>query len=244
MWVHPQPQGKASDDRTAPVAFPADQPSWGFDDRAHYPPINFVLYRTNYKGPTYNWGYLYFNGLLVLDLENRPIKNFLHLPLTISSKIHGGHIEALLRFDDRTTYADIRARMPPKILSLHSGKVRWIPVKQIGALSTAAARYREEAGCLVWHDRAGCHVLNDYILANLPEELKARNTTRGWRNLTKNEIIAIRAPEIGTRPHQARKRASSAEEHEKREGWIKMQKQKAEAAGVDFSEGETCLSSR
>lgn len=25
MWTHPQPQGEAPDDRTAPVAFPADQ---------------------------------------------------------------------------------------------------------------------------------------------------------------------------------------------------------------------------
>ena len=25
QWIHPQPQGEAADDRTAPVAFPADQ---------------------------------------------------------------------------------------------------------------------------------------------------------------------------------------------------------------------------
>lgn len=240
-WVHPQPDGHAPDDRTAPVAYPPDQLGWGFHDRSCYPPINFVLHQQDYRHPNYEVGYLQFNGLLVLDLEDKPVKGFHHIPLTVSSRIPGGHIEALLRLDDRATYADIRARMPPRVMSIINGQSTWRPVKKLGALSTAAARYREEAGCLVWHDRMGSSVLNDYILANLPEELKLNNTTRGWRNLTEAEIAAIRAPAIGTRPQQARKRASSAEMGKKRKEYIKQKKQKAEAMGVDFSEGKTCL---
>ncbi|KAL9002311.1 MAG: hypothetical protein Q9188_004749 [Gyalolechia gomerana] len=240
-WVHPQPHGHAADDRTAPVSFPLDQLSWGFKDRANYPPINFVLNRQGYTHPTYDVLHWYYNGLLVLDLENKPVKDFLHLPPTVSSKIPGGHIEALLRFDDRTTFADIRARMPPRILSCRNGKTTERPLKKLGALSAATARYREMAGCLNWHDRMGSQVLNDYILANLPEELRAQNTTQGWRNLTKDEITAIRAPAIGSRPQQARKRASSAEVWEKREKSIKKRKQKAEAVGVKFGRDQLSL---
>lgn len=36
-----------------------------------------------------------------------------------------------------------------------------------------------------WRDRAGSDILNDYILANLPAELRKRNTTRGWRDLVR-----------------------------------------------------------
>ncbi|KAL9030843.1 MAG: hypothetical protein Q9196_001070 [Gyalolechia fulgens] len=241
-WVHPQPHGHGPDDLTAPVSFPLDHLSWGFKDRAHYPPINFVLHRKEYRHPNYEVLHWYYNGRLVIDLEDKPVKKFLHLPPTISSKIPGGHIEALLRFDDRTTYADIRARMPPKVLSYRNGNTTERPLKKLGALSTAAARYRELAGCLNWHDRMGSQVLNDYILGNLPEELKPRNTTRGWRNLTEGEIIAIRAPGIGSRPQQARKRASSTEVREKRQEWTKKRKQMAEAAGVNFSRAPVSLS--
>ncbi|KAL8709485.1 MAG: hypothetical protein Q9225_007443 [Loekoesia sp. 1 TL-2023] len=238
-WIRPQPHGTATDDRTAPVPYPLDQLTWGFEDRSQYPPINFVLERRGYKHPDYEVLPWYYNGLLVLDLDNKPLKNFHHLPFTISSKIPGGHVEALMRFDDRTTYADIRARMPPKILSYRSGKPYERPLKKIGALKVAAARYREMAGCLNWHDRMGSEVLNDYILANLPEELKAMNTTRGWRNLSKDEITALRAPAIGSRPHQARKRASSTEAREKREESIKKRRTKANAARVDFGGGRS-----
>ncbi|KAL8934102.1 MAG: hypothetical protein Q9216_006073 [Gyalolechia sp. 2 TL-2023] len=232
-WVHQQPHGHAPDDRTAPVSFPTDQPTWGFNDRADYPPIKFVLHRQGYTHPAYEVLYWYYHGRLVLDLDDKPLKNFLHLPPTVSSKIPGGHIEALLRFDDRTTYADIRGRMPSKLLSVHSGKTTERPLKKLGALSAAAARYREVAGCLNWHDRMGSQVLNDYILANLPGGLKARNTTKGWRNLTAAEITAIRAPAIGSRPQQARKRASSEEAREKREVRMKKRREQAEAVGVD-----------
>ena len=231
-WLHPQPHGTAPDDRTAPTLYPSDQLTWGFSDRLHYPPINFVLERRGYDHPKYMVLHLYHNGLLVLDLDDKPIKDFRHLPLTISSRIPGGHIEALMRFDDRVTYADIRSRMPTKILVHRNGKASERQLQKVGALGAAAARWREMAGCLNWHDRLGSKTLNDYILANVPKELKARNTTRGWRNLTKAEIAALRAPAIGSRPQQARKRATSAEAREKRQDSIKKRKTKAVAASM------------
>ncbi|KAI4243719.1 MAG: hypothetical protein L6R40_003332 [Gallowayella cf. fulva] len=78
-----------------------------------------------------------------------------------------------------------------------------------------------------WRDRAGSDILNDYILANLPAELRKRNTTRGWRDLTKAEIAAIKEPTLVPRPSQARKRASSEEAQQKREENIKKQRASA-----------------
>ncbi|KAI4098152.1 MAG: hypothetical protein L6R37_006637 [Teloschistes peruensis] len=44
-WTHPQPAGEGQLDVTAPWPEPRDQRDWGFDDRAHYPPIIFQLER-------------------------------------------------------------------------------------------------------------------------------------------------------------------------------------------------------
>ena len=56
------------------------------------------------------------------------MRRFFHLPETCSTKIPGGHIEALMRLDDRTTYADIRGRMPPHIVVQRKGYVRIKPL--------------------------------------------------------------------------------------------------------------------
>ncbi|KAL9595786.1 MAG: hypothetical protein Q9219_006240 [cf. Caloplaca sp. 3 TL-2023] len=236
-WVHPQPCGTALDDQTAPINYPPDQLTWGFAERAHYPPINFVLERKGYKHPDYEVELWYYRGHLLLDHDHKPMKNFRHLPATISSKIPGGHIEALMRVDDRTTYGDIRARMPPAILVNQNGVMVKKPLKTVGALSAAAAKYREMAGCLNWHARLGSEVLNDYIMAKIPEEMKARNSSRGWRNLSRAEIAELRAPGIGSRPHQARKRANSTEVEEKRRESINARKLRAEAVGVNLHRG-------
>ncbi|KAL8926132.1 MAG: hypothetical protein Q9172_001919 [Xanthocarpia lactea] len=228
QWTHPQPQGVAPDDRTSPVAYPPDQRNWGWT-RALYPPVNFVLERTTYKHPNYEIKDWYHNGRLVLDLEGKPMRRFFHLPDTCSTKIPGGHIEALMRLDDRTTYADIGGRMPPHIVTQRKGYVRIKPLQGVNALSAAAKAFREVAGMLSWSPRAGSDVLSDYIRANLPAALKERNTTRGWRDLTKAEIATVRESTIGSRPQQARKRASSQEAREKREENIKKRKAAANA---------------
>ncbi|KAL8976409.1 MAG: hypothetical protein Q9205_007574 [Flavoplaca limonia] len=154
------------------------------------------------------------------------MKFFHHLPVVCSSQIPGGHIEALMRLDDRMSYSDIRGRMPPRIVIKRKGVAKEKPQKGTNALSAAARSFREATGMLSWNARAGSEALNNYILANLPANLKARNTTRGWRDLvsmvesrhylrftdihfffkTKAEIMTIREPGIGTRPEQARRK--------------------------------------
>ncbi|KAI4265653.1 MAG: hypothetical protein L6R38_009263 [Xanthoria sp. 2 TBL-2021] len=228
MWTHPQPQGEAPDDRTAPVAFPADQLDWGWT-RQLYPPINFVLEKREYKHPNYEVQDWYHKGRLVLDLDGRRMRYFHHLPIVCSTNIPGGHIEALMRLDDRTTYADIRGRMPPKVIVKYKGIPNEKPQKGTNALSAAARVFRETTGMLSWSLRAGSDTFNNYIRANLPADLKARNTTRGWRDISKAEIATIREPTIGSRPEQARKRSSSGEARALREKNIKKRKKAASA---------------
>ncbi|KAL8856670.1 MAG: hypothetical protein Q9178_006737 [Gyalolechia marmorata] len=224
----PSPQGAGPDDRTSPVAYPPDQRNWEWT-RALYPPVSFVLEKTTYKHPDYEIKDWYHNGRLVLDLEGKPMRRFFHLPETCSTKIPGGHIEALMRLDDRTTYADIRGRMPPHIVIQRKSYMRIKPLQGVNALSAAAKAFREVAGMLSWSPRAGSDVLSNYIRTNLPAALKERNTTRGWRDLAKAEIATIRESTIGSRPQQARKRASSQEAREKREENIKKRKAAANA---------------
>ncbi|CAO1603879.1 hypothetical protein XANCAGTX0491_007455 [Xanthoria calcicola] len=236
-WTHPQPHGDAPDDRTAPVAFPADQLDWGWT-RQLYPPINFVLEKGDYKHPHYKVQDWYHKGRLVLDLDGKRMRDFHHLPVVCSTHIPGGHIEALMRVDDRTTYADIRGRMPPTTISKSKGIAKDKPQKGTNALSAAARTFRETTGMLSWSRRAGSEVFNNYILANLPADLKKRNTTRGWRDISKAEIATIREPGIGTRPRQARKRSSSREARELREKNIRKRKAAASAERKRTAENE------
>ncbi|KAL8926718.1 MAG: hypothetical protein Q9208_002792 [Pyrenodesmia sp. 3 TL-2023] len=188
-WTHHQPHGAAANDRTAPVAYPPDQLTWGFGSRDQYPAINFVLERKDYTHPNYEVTAWRYNGYLVLDLSRKPIRNFRHLPYTISSRIPGGHIEALMRFDDRVDYADIRARMPPTIIVSQNGKAVEKPLKHVRTLSAVTQRYRQSAGCPSWYDEPEGEALNNYVKSILPSECIAENSTRGFRNLAQHEVI-------------------------------------------------------
>ncbi|KAL8728058.1 MAG: hypothetical protein Q9166_005658 [cf. Caloplaca sp. 2 TL-2023] len=225
-WTHPQPKGAGPDNRTAPCSFPPDQLDWGWT-RQFYPKINFVLEKKGYKHPPYDVAHWYHNGRLVLDLSGKPMRKFHHLPDTCSSKLHGGHIEALMRFDDRTFYTDIRGRMPPRVTYKKKGEIYTKQIKGTNALSAAAKVYREKAGCISWCERAGSDLFKNWILANLPTHLRARNTTQGWRDLTKAEIATIKEPTIGSRPNQARNRSNSEEARQKREENIKKRRTQA-----------------
>ncbi|KAL8770129.1 MAG: hypothetical protein Q9194_005263 [Teloschistes cf. exilis] len=214
-WTHPQPEGEGQLDVTAPWPEPRDQRDWGFDDRAHYPPIIFQLERLG--EPYYQSTTWYHEGLLVLDMDGKPMRKLPHLPDVISSKIHGGHIEALMRTHRATKYQDIRGRMPPWVWTKKGTRV---PVKLKGSLNKAAKTFRETAGCLNWHKRPGTDALNQYILANLPPQLRAMNTTRGWRNLTDADHVLYRSSGIGSRPQNTRHDLASAEGKERHERYI------------------------
>lgn len=221
-WTNTQPRGLAADDDTAPCAYPLDQKQRDWT-RDVYPDINFQLEKQGRKNPDYASQYWRHRGRLVLDLNNEPMMKFRHLPDTISSRIHGGHIEALMRFDDRTKYKDIRGRMPPKIaVNQRQGTNK--PLQGLGAVAAAAARYREKAGCLSWDEHRRNDRMKDFLWGNLPQNLRERNTTRGFRDLTEAEVATLRAEAAGTR---LRKRASTQDAKERTEDYVKKQRLRA-----------------
>ncbi|EEP79519.1 predicted protein [Uncinocarpus reesii 1704] len=57
-------------------------------------------------------GNLVENGMVVLDYQGNPVRNFPFLPRYISVKPSGWLIEFWMRSDTRLTYRDIKARMP------------------------------------------------------------------------------------------------------------------------------------
>ncbi|KAL8667703.1 MAG: hypothetical protein Q9202_000558 [Teloschistes flavicans] len=219
-WTHPQPEGEGQLDVTAPWPEPRDQRDWGFDDRAHYPPIIFQLEKYPGQDPDYEVTTWYHRGLLVLDMEGRPMRKLPHLPDIISSRIPGGHIEALLRTHSATEYQDIRGRMPTLVWNRLGMRV---PLQSKGALTKLASVFRETAGCLNWTNRRGSGNLNQYVLENLPPHLRAMNTTRGWRNLTDADRAIIRNSGIGSRPENSRHASGSAEAKKKRAQYLEKQ---------------------
>ena len=82
------------------TAFHPDQRDWG-STRAYRAPILTLWSETPESAPTYEIGYLLFNGRLILDYAGNPIKAFRNLPLTISSAVKGFRLETWVRQDYR-----------------------------------------------------------------------------------------------------------------------------------------------
>ena len=176
-WAHDQPRGAGLNDRTSPHP---EQLSWAWDP-PHYPEIIFVLRKYGYQNPAYEVPFWYHKGRLVLSMDGRPMRKLLHLPDVCSSKLPGGHIEALMRLDDRTTYRDLYGRMPKEEVIVKNEGPYLKPLRDIRSLISSARRFRERVGCLNWGDHFGIDLTNRWILMHLPDELKAINTTRGWQ---------------------------------------------------------------
>ncbi|KAL8646686.1 MAG: hypothetical protein Q9210_005993 [Variospora velana] len=193
-WTHHQPCGHTLDDATAQVAFPRERLSWGFHTRDAYPDITFAISPNRYTHPPYAVKHMAFNGLMVLGPGGQPIRAFPHLPGTISSCVRGGHIEAWMRYDNRTTLEDILARMPAPAMEWvppmkgegRAGK----PMRVVGDLESAARQFRETVGSLDWRGGDG-EELRQYILRVLPDSCKARTSTRGWPGLTSDEMLGL-----------------------------------------------------
>ena len=86
------------------------QRDWGLQ-RQYYAPIMFEWERLNRTDPDYQLGSLYYQGLLVLDYWQIPVRDFREIPLVISSAYEGGYMEPATRLHSEMQYEDIRARM-------------------------------------------------------------------------------------------------------------------------------------
>ncbi|KAI4219399.1 MAG: hypothetical protein L6R36_008348 [Xanthoria steineri] len=91
--------------------------TWG-PKRANRPEILFQYDPPTVSlNPSYNLQAWYDQDRIVLGYDSTPVQCWSHLPATISSRITGQEIEALLRLDRRSRLSDLMARMPKKELS-------------------------------------------------------------------------------------------------------------------------------
>lgn len=130
----------------------------------------------------------YHQGRLVLDSLNRPVIRYVDIPDVLSTTFPGYAIEAIMRIDSRIQMADIVARMPTTI-QRGTGVVAMV---QKCTLNIRTMRFRDQAGCLAWSGKLGSKAMEKFLEAHLAQELKAANTTKGFRDLTRDEVLSLK----------------------------------------------------
>ena len=78
-----------------------------------------------------------------------------------------------------------------------------------------ATRFRLRAGLLSWEVKDGTEAKNERILSLIPAQYRTVNSTKGWRDLNKDEIKQVKAGSLH-KPQQGRKakQAGSADSDE------------------------------
>ncbi|KAF7514416.1 hypothetical protein GJ744_000186 [Endocarpon pusillum] len=188
---HKRASGNDANDFTA---YLERQRTWG-PERADRPDILFV-----YKIPRSGWNssdpsLLTYNdnGLrrVVVDvINNRPLKAFDNLPVTISKKVEGWLLETWERQNRNIDVEDFIQRMP---FNAHDNV--WESKKFSNALTQRKERFRNRARCICWkkaqHDREWDRKL-EADMKNNATWIKA-NTTRHLDDLTVKEDRALAA---------------------------------------------------
>ena len=79
-----------------------------------------------------------------------------------------------------------------------------------------ATRFRLSAGLLSWEVKDGTDAKNGRILDLIPAKYKDVNSTKGWRDLTKEEIKQVKAGAL-RKPQQGRKAKRASKDSEEEE---------------------------
>ncbi len=182
-----------------------------------------------------------YDGLIMLDPDNHPVRDFPDVPRAFSSKIEGGRIEALRRIYGMTLL-DCRARMPRNIKTA-SG---WKPLFGLTTLNQRTSRFRDNNDSPAWRPN------------KLAKETKRRlrheglqndeNSTEGLTPLSKLEVEKRKLAGRGKHPERATGRAISQEERDGRDRKhakevrrleeIERRKRDARAATEQYAQGQ------
>ena len=171
--------------------------------------------RRGYRIPTYTPGTLMDEGRVVLDIDNHPIKDWVELPLCLSSALDGSDIETVRRLNPNITMIDIRARMPPTIL-MGPKKDKIVALFGTSALGNRTTRFRERNACPAWIERTGSDRLKSLVWSKMSEEQREANSTEGLEMLTELELAELKNETKGKFLERAGSRALSEEERSKR----------------------------
>ena len=169
---------------------------WG-PDRSDRPAILFQYNKDrkdNKRAPSSPIGKLIWKGLIIVDEKSKlPLRDFPNIPMCISSREDGWLFEALMRQDSRITHEDIVDRMP-----LDSRP-------DVKSISMRRSRFRWKAGCKSWVSRMASGNINDFLDNLVPQAFQDANCTRGWRDLTDQELEEMKKPSKGKYPERSRR---------------------------------------
>lgn len=213
MLVHERDSGKHQDDITS---FHPDQKGWG-EDRSCRPNILFQFEAPqNYKDQKQEVGNMMYGDKIVLDPDNRPVRNFQEIPLTVSSKVEGWLMEAIRRQNHQITPSDFRARMPrdPSASNLRDSAGNWTgpgddPLCTPGALDMRMTRWRAKHRCIAWTKKAGSEELKADLWGKMTDAQKNANSTEGMQDADNQELQSIQA--INKGKYMQRSRNKKAE---------------------------------
>ena len=178
---------EAGDDPRDKTSLLPSQKSWGLE-RAHRPQELFVFEppqnrRTQVLG---NVQPMYRYQRIVLNFHNQIIKDYEHIPDTLSSEFEGAFMEAITRKDVRIDVEDFRSRMLESITLKGTQRELY----KFNIFSSRMRRFREASFNLVWTvKRSGSETIMDFMASFLPPDCKTSNSTRNFRDMYKHEMI-------------------------------------------------------
>lgn len=154
---------------------------------------------------------MYYNRMIVLDKDHRPVRAFPELNSTFSSKVEGFRLEALFRLNPAITSRDILARMPTEVTVVRGGRQFIRAQCKPNALSMRRREFRGRNCMLSWTPREGSKEVKDYLDSLMGPRLVALNSTREMRPLTRGEIEHILFLGKGTHPERSRYKISMSD---------------------------------
>lgn len=196
------------------TSFHADQKDWG-EDRSCRPKVLFQFEAPpNWKEAKDEVGMMLHENKIVLDPDNRPVRDFKVIPLTVSSKVEGWLMEAIRRQNHQITPNDFRARMPrdPSGKNLRDSTGKWIGQEKdalctSGGLDMRMTRWRMSHRCIAWTKKAGSDSFRNYLHSKMTAEQRQANSTEGMQDVTdKGELKNIQSFNLGKYMQRSRKR--------------------------------------
>lgn len=199
-YAHRPTEGTEATDISA---FHPDQKNWQEKGENRPNVLKRFAKPENFANPEYNVGFMYFDGLLVIDHESQPLRAFQGIPLTLSSKLEGWRAEAIRRLDPRIRNMDLIGRMPVKVEASANGIPTREPLVKVNAMAGRQSRFREQAGAIIWAKTTTDNV-HDFLWSLLPQHCRDNNLALP-RDLTQQERGRLRALNLGKHPERARK---------------------------------------
>ncbi|KAI4125884.1 MAG: hypothetical protein LQ338_004028 [Usnochroma carphineum] len=221
-------------------------------DRAKRPGVLYQWSRPKKNQASKDPGFMYdeFDGKLLIDVNNHPIKNWPELPLVISGQVEGLWLECWRRINPSITVADIVARCPNETKKRGDTKTHKLTLPAYG---NRMRRDRVKIGTRAWAEREGSALIASRLMELMPNrvlrQIEEENSTGLWRDLTEAEVDVILQVNKGqgnaqkragnrTLPEPVKKARDAAKSREVEETLRAMRKEKQEEDEKDARPGD------